>query len=79
LWSGGEGSGANPAFLRTPIFLSHGTEDRLATADETEALINNLHRSGFTSVRAESYEGGHEFNARELSCALEWFRTATPR
>jgi hypothetical protein len=61
------------AFLRTPIFLSHGREDSLATADETTSVVESMQRSGFQNVRAEPYDGGHELNAKELMRALEWF------
>jgi predicted esterase len=68
-----------PAFLRTPIFLSHGREDRLATAVETASIVETMQRSGFQSVRAEPYDGGHELDLKELARALEWFRSAAAR
>ena len=68
-----------PAFLQTPIFLSHGREDRLATADEMTSVVETMQRSGFLTVRAEAYDGGHELNVKELARALEWFRSLAPR
>ena len=68
-----------PAFPSTPIFLSHGREDRLATADDTASIAETMQRSGFRSVRAESYDGGHELNMKELARALDWFRSVAGR
>jgi hypothetical protein len=64
-----------PAFFKTPVFLSHGTEDRLASADATEAVVNGMKRSGFLKVRSETFGGGHEFRADQFAKALAWFRS----
>ena len=68
-----------PAFFTTPIFLSHGTKDSLVSADQTEAVMSGMHRSGFRDVRSETFDGGHELRADQFAKALACFGVEAKR
>ena len=60
-------------FKGVPVYLSSGTDDKLATpqnhADVRESLLHN----GFATVRLETFKGGHALSELELRKALKWF------
>jgi hypothetical protein len=60
-------------FKRTPIYLSSGSKDKIATRAHHEEVKESLISSGFSKVRLESFEGGHALSDEELRKALGWF------
>lgn len=68
------------AFRQTPVFISGGTADAVATPVEQARVETSLRADGFTRVRRESYAGGHVFHTPHLAAALQWFEElrATP-
>ncbi|MGN6384662.1 MAG: hypothetical protein ACTHMT_00340 [Verrucomicrobiota bacterium] len=60
-------------FKRTPIYLSSGTKDKIATPAHHEEVKESLISNGFAKVRLESFEGGHALSDEELRKALGWF------
>jgi S-formylglutathione hydrolase FrmB len=61
-------------FLRTPIFLSSGRNDIIATIDQQNAVENSMRRTGFQNIRHTTFPGGHEVRPTQLQEALRWFR-----
>ena len=63
------------AFKKTPMFLSNGNEDNLASFDRYgKYLQDSMEDSGFKNVRAEMFEGKHEVSQAHFREALQWFR-----
>jgi hypothetical protein len=60
-------------YKRTPIFLSSGTDDKVATPEHHGQVKESLLHHGFTSVRLETFKGGHALSEAELRKALNWF------
>jgi hypothetical protein len=65
---------APPGFLRLPIWISSGINDRIATPSHEEQVKGSLVRTGFQNVRLSRFSGGHEVNRADLQSALKWFR-----
>ncbi|PYI92207.1 MAG: hypothetical protein DME97_10740 [Verrucomicrobia bacterium] len=61
-------------FLRTPIFLSSGVHDTIATLDQQNAVENSMRRTGFENIRHTTHPGGHEMRPTQFQEALRWFR-----
>jgi hypothetical protein len=61
-------------FLRTPIFLSTGLFDKVATPEQQTAVAESMRRTGFTSIRHETFPGGHTVLHSHVVEALRWFR-----
>jgi hypothetical protein len=61
-------------FLRTPIFLSSGVRDMIATLDQQNAVENSMRRTGFENIRHTTFPGGHQVLPTQLQEALRWFR-----
>jgi hypothetical protein len=61
-------------FLRTPIFLSSGVHDMIATLDQQNAVENSMRRTGFENIRHTTFPGGHQVLPTQLQEALRWFR-----
>jgi hypothetical protein len=61
-------------FLRTPIFLSSGARDLIATLDQQAAVENSMRRTGFDNIRHTTFPGGHQVMPDQLREALRWFR-----
>ena len=57
----------------TPIFLSSGTDDKIATPQHHNEVKESLLNTGFTTVRLETFKGGHALSETELRKALSWF------
>ena len=62
------------SFLRTPIFLSSGLHDLIATIDQQTAVKDSMRRTGFTNIRHETFPGGHWVTRAQFVEALRWFR-----
>ena len=60
-------------YKQTPIYLSSGTEDKVATPEHHQQVRESLLNNGFSNVRLESYKGGHALSETELRKALNWF------
>jgi hypothetical protein len=61
-------------FLRTPIFLSTGRFDKVATPEQQTAVAESMRRTGFTNIRHVTFPGGHTVLHAHLREALRWFR-----
>lgn len=64
---------AGGAFQTTPMFLSNGTADPIAGPVHGASVRAQMERSGFSRIRADIYEGGHQLSTRQVSQALAWF------
>jgi len=56
---------------RVPVFLSSGTEDRIATGRDHERVETALRADGFKHVRREVFAGRHVLHVPHA--ALAWF------
>jgi len=63
-----------PNFLNTPIYVSAGHEDRIATVEQQYNVVGSIKRTGFKRIRIGTFRGGHEVNGAQTSIALRWFR-----
>ncbi|SRR6266571_4387116 len=61
-------------FLRTPIFLSSGKRDIIATLEQQNAVEKSMRRTGFENIRHTTHPGGHEVRPTQVQEALRWFR-----
>ena len=61
-------------FLSTPIYVSAGHDDRIATLEQQYDVVGSIKRTGFKRVRIGTFRGGHEVNDAQTSVALRWFR-----
>jgi len=61
-------------FLETPIWLSSGANDPVATPQAHNLVKASLERTGFKRVRLEQFGGGHQLKLTEVRRALQWFR-----
>lgn len=64
--------GAN--FFNTPIYVSAGRDDGIATIEQQYNVAGTIKRTGFKRVRIGTFRGGHEANDAQTSIALRWFR-----
>lgn len=62
-----------PNFLDTPIYVSAGHEDRIATIEQQYNVAGSIKRTGFKRIRIGTFRGGHEVNDAQTSIALHWF------
>jgi hypothetical protein len=60
-------------YKSTPIYLSSGTDDKVATPQHHSEVKESLLHHGFTTVRLETFKGGHAVSETELRKALNWF------
>src|SRR5947209_17143315 len=63
-----------PGFLNTPIYVSAGRDDRIATIEQQYNVGGSIKRTGFQRIRIGTFHGGHEVNDAQTSIALHWFR-----
>src|SRR2546429_3025851 len=63
-----------PGFLNTPIYVSAGRDDRIATIEQQYNVGGSIKRTGFQRIRIGTFHGGHEVNDSQTSIALHWFR-----
>jgi hypothetical protein len=61
-------------FLTTPVYVSAGHDDRIATLEQQYAVAGAIKRTGFKRIRIGTFRGGHEVNGAQTSIALHWFR-----
>src|SRR5262245_25942438 len=61
-------------FLNTPIYISAGHDDRIATVEQQYTVAGSIKRTGFNRMRIGTFRGGHEVNDGQTSVALHWFR-----
>lgn len=61
-------------FLATPIFISSGRDDKIATLIQQYAVMSSIKKTGFLRVQIETFNGRHEVNRAETVTALRWFR-----
>ena len=62
------------SFLRTPIFLSTGLFDKVATPEQQTDVAESMRRTGFANIRHETFPGGHTVLRAHVVEALRWFR-----
>jgi hypothetical protein len=53
-------------FLRTPIFLSSGVSEVIATLEQQNAVEDSMRRTGFENIRHTTFPGGTR--CRPASC-----------
>jgi hypothetical protein len=61
-------------FLNTPIYISAGRDDRIATIEQQYNVAGAIKRTGFQRIKVGTFNGGHEANDAQTSIALRWFR-----
>ena len=61
-------------FLNSPIWISGGMDDIIATPSLEGSVQASLRRTGFTRVRVEHFIGVHQLKRSEVRLALRWFR-----
>jgi len=66
--------GPGKEFLMTPVYISGGRDDRIATLEQQYNVAGSIKRTGFQRIRIGTFHGGHEVNAAQTSIALHWFR-----
>jgi len=66
--------GPGASFLMTPVYISAGRDDRIATLEQQYNVAGSIKRTGFQRVRIGTFHGGHEVNDAQTSIALRWFR-----
>jgi len=66
-------------FLGVPVFLSSGSDDRIAPREQVEDVASDLRGAGFRHVRLERFTGGHELHDDHVEQALRWFVELAPR
>jgi hypothetical protein len=66
--------GPGKEFLMTPVYISAGRDDRIATLEQQYNVAGSIKRTGFQRIRIGTFHGGHEVNDAQTSIALRWFR-----
>jgi hypothetical protein len=66
--------GPSAGFLNTPVYISAGRDDRIATVEQQYNVAGSIKRTGFQRIRIGTFHGGHEVNDAQTSIALRWFR-----
>jgi hypothetical protein len=61
-------------FLNTPIWISGGMDDIIATPSLEGKVAATMRSTGFKRVRLERFMGGHQLKRSEVKLALRWFR-----
>lgn len=60
-------------FLRTPVYISAGQQDRVARMADQQKLQRTLAQTGFTNVRFVAMPHGHAVSRSAVREALRWF------
>lgn len=60
-------------FLKVPIFLSNGLEDKVAPVESGRRVRDSMNKGGFKEIRLETYPGAHDPYPEHLALALAWF------
>jgi hypothetical protein len=66
--------GPGKEFLLTPVYISAGRDDRIATLEQQYNVAGSIKRTGFQRMKIGTFHGGHEVNDAQTSIALRWFR-----
>jgi hypothetical protein len=66
--------GPGKEFLTTPVYISAGRDDRIATLEQQYNVAGSIKRTGFQRIKIGTFHGGHEANDAQTSIALHWFR-----
>jgi len=66
--------GPGKEFLMTPVYISAGRDDRIATVEQQYNVAGSIKRTGFQRIKIGTFHGGHEANDAQTSIALHWFR-----
>jgi len=66
-------------FLRVPIFLSNGKSDTVASVESGERTGKSMDKSGFKSIKLETYDGGHNLYRPHVKAALDWFMSESAK
>lgn len=61
------------AFLRTPVYVSSGQEDRIATPAQSGAVLQSIRQTGFTRTQLGHHAYGHAVSRTLVREALRWF------
>jgi len=61
-------------FFQTPIWISSGTDDRIASPTAQQDVQGSLIHLGFKKVQLSRFRGGHQIDNSNLRDALKWFR-----
>jgi hypothetical protein len=61
-------------FLHTPVFISSGLRDTIATPLEQREVKLSIEKTGFDRVRLENFQEGHAVKRTHIHAALRWFR-----
>jgi len=61
-------------FLHTPVFISSGLRDTIATPMEQREVKLSIEKTGFDRVRLENFQEGHAVKRTHVRAALRWFR-----
>ncbi len=61
-------------FLTTPIYISAGRDDRIATLEQQYNVAGSIKRTGFQRLRIGTFRGSHQVSGVQTSIALRWFR-----
>jgi hypothetical protein len=60
-------------YHRVPIFISSGTEDKIAPPQANREVMESMVNNGFAKVRLESFTGGAALSETALRTAINWF------
>jgi len=66
--------GPGKEFLMTPVYISAGRDDRIATLEQQYNVAGSIKRTGFQRIKIGTFHGGHEANDAQTAIALHWFR-----
>ena len=64
-------------FLNTPVYISAGRDDRIATVEQQYNVAGSIKRTGFQRLRIGTFHGSHQVSRAQTSIALRWFRELT--
>jgi pimeloyl-ACP methyl ester carboxylesterase len=62
------------SFLRTPVFISAGQEDRVARIGDQQNVARRIQQTGFTNVKLVATPHPHAVSRSAIREALRWFR-----
>ena len=65
--------GPGKEFLMTPVYISAGRDDRIATVEQQYNVAGSIKRTGFQRIKIGTFHGGHEANDAQTSIALHLF------
>jgi hypothetical protein len=60
-------------FLATPVFLSSGNDDTIASPGAMRQVADDLNDAGFRHIKMEHFAGGHQVSASHVEKSLRWF------